>query len=154
MLPDENQAKLLKCLQDSPKGKEYIRPAILDTDGPWLPKKLEEIFKKADFAVTDWPDGPAMSWSRAGIFLVVHQLTNVPPHITAVQRCLFSVGIEARGDVDPKHPRTCFNWDLLPGCGGEQSVARMSEVISCSSSFLVVPAYRCAHAGYMLSLVL
>jgi hypothetical protein len=115
-LTDENKEILLKCLQESPKGRVYIRPALLDTDGPLLAKQLEEAFKKADFVVVDWPEGPALGWSKAGIFLIVHQLENAQPHITAVQRCLFSIGIEARGDVDPKHLRMPFQLASVPGC--------------------------------------
>jgi hypothetical protein len=113
-LSDDNKEKLTSCLRAGPKGKVYIRPSMLDTDGPLFAKHLEEIFEAADFQILDWPEGPAMAWSKAGIFLIVHQLTNVQPHITAVQRCLFRAGIEARGDVDPKHPEDAVSIGIGP----------------------------------------
>jgi hypothetical protein len=113
-LTDENKEKMLKCLQEGPKGKVYIRPVMLDTDGPLLGKQLEEVFKAAGFSVMDWPEGPALSWSKAGIFLIVHQLTNVQPHISAVQKCLFGVGINALGEPDPKHPEDAVSIGIGP----------------------------------------
>ena len=113
-LNDENKEKLLVCLRGGPKGKVFIRPSILDTDGPQLAKQLGDIFTAAGFETPTWPEGDAMSWSRDGIFLIVHQLTNVPPHIVTVQRCLMSVGLDARGDPDPKHPEDAVSIGIGP----------------------------------------
>jgi hypothetical protein len=113
-ISDDKKETLTSCLRASPKGKVYIRPSMLDTDGPLLAKQLEDIFKATDFQTPIWPEGPSMAWSKAGIFLIAHQLTNVQPHISAVQRCLFSVGIEARADVDPKHPEDAVSIGIGP----------------------------------------
>jgi hypothetical protein len=113
-LTPEYKGKLLVCLQNSPKGKVYIRPALIDTDGPLLAKQLEEALKAAEFSVLDWPGGAALSWSRAGVFLIVHQMTDAPAHITAVQKCLFGVGIEAFGEPDPSHPKDAVSIGIGP----------------------------------------
>jgi hypothetical protein len=114
MLAPEKLDKLRTCLQSSPKGKVYIRPAMLDTDGPQLAKQLEDVFKETGFDLVPWPEGASLSWSRAGIFLIVHQLTGVPQHITAIQRCLFAVDLEARGEVDQKHPEDAVSIGIGP----------------------------------------
>jgi hypothetical protein len=113
-LREENKTKLLKCLRDSPKGKVYIRPGVIDTDGPLLAKQLSEVFAAADFAVPDWPEGPPLTWSRAGIFLIVHEITDVPVHVAAVQTCLANAGIQAFGHSDPQHPADAVSIAIGP----------------------------------------
>jgi hypothetical protein len=85
-ITDANKVKLLQCLRAAPKGKVYIRPSMLDTDGPRLAKELEKTFKDAGFDVPLWPDGSSLAWSMPGIFLIAHHLVNAPPHIAAIQR--------------------------------------------------------------------
>jgi hypothetical protein len=60
-LDPEKINKLRSCLQAGPKGKVYVRPALLDTDGPLLAKQLEDTFRNAGFDVSPWPEGPALS---------------------------------------------------------------------------------------------
>jgi hypothetical protein len=113
-LPSDKLEKLKACLQTGAKGKVYIRPAIIDTDGPLLAKQLETAFKDAGYDVLQWPQGDSLAWSQAGIFLIVHQLAGVPPHISAVQKCLFEIGIEALGEVDPSHPEDAVSIAIGP----------------------------------------
>jgi hypothetical protein len=86
---------------------------MMDSDGPLLAETLEKIFKDAGFDASDWPE-PAMVWRKAGIFLIVQRLQNVSPHIVAVQRCLWNIGIEARGEPDPKHPDDAVSIGIGP----------------------------------------
>jgi hypothetical protein len=114
ILSQEQREKMKACLSGGPTGRMFIRPSMLDSDGPAFAKQLEEVFKEAGFDVAQWPEGPSLGWSRAGIFLIVHRMTDVPPHITAVQRCLFAAGIEALGDPDPKHPEDAVSIGIGP----------------------------------------
>jgi hypothetical protein len=113
-LREESKTRLLNCLRASPKGKVYIRPAVIDTDGPLLAKQLSEVFAAADFSVSDWPAGPALTWSRAGIFLIVHEITDVPVHVAGVQTCLGNAGIQAFGHSDSQHPADAVSIAIGP----------------------------------------
>jgi hypothetical protein len=113
-LKEESKTRLLNCLRASPKGTVYIRPALIDTDGPLFARQLTEVFAAADFSVPEWPAGPALTWSRAGIFLIVQEITDVPVHVAGVQTCLQNAGIQAYGHSDAQHPADAVSIAIGP----------------------------------------
>jgi hypothetical protein len=55
--------------------------------------RLWEIFDEVGgFEKKDWPEGPALSWTTPGIFLVVTDMHHAPSHATAIQKCFWQSG--------------------------------------------------------------
>ena len=106
VITDSQYAAFVECLKPGPKGPVYVRPGMLDTDGPPLAKRIEAALKDAGFTppTGPFPGGDALSWSTAGIFLIVRELTN-SPHGAQIQRC-FKTALDwsVPGNADPKHP--------------------------------------------------
>jgi hypothetical protein len=111
--PDQH-GKLVACLRPGPKGPVYLRPGVLDTDGPKLAKQLEEIFKEVEFPLPTWPGGPAVMWTTAGWYIIVVDLNHAPFHATLIQKCFWEAGLPIYGQADPKHPADAVSIGIGP----------------------------------------
>jgi hypothetical protein len=110
--PDQ-RAKLVACLRPGPKGPVYIRPGVLDTDGPKLGKQLEEIFTEVEFPLPQWRD-TAMVWNTAGWFLIVADMKNAPAHATLIQKCFWQADLPIYGQEDKTHPEDAVSIGIGP----------------------------------------
>ena len=113
---DDQYAKFVACLKAAPKGPVYVRPGMVDTDGPVLAKRIEGALKDAGFAppAQPFPGGNALSWSTAGVFLIVKDMTN-SPHGAQIQRCFKSaLNWSVVGYPDPNHPEGAVSIGIGP----------------------------------------